>query len=494
MNRLLKIQCILFLLLFSTIRVWSQSPSVINYQGVAHQSNGNALANQLITLRLSVRQATANGPISFSETRQVTTSSDGLFHIQIGSAGALSTTGAWSAIAWESGSKFLQVEMDALGGSNFITIGTQELVSVPYALHANQAGALVPTATITPSQLNGSGASTNDVLQFDGTHWVPASLISGSLALPFLGSDPSLVSFGVTNNSALGGSAIYGKANTSNINASGVRGESVGALGNGVYGKAAGASSFGVLGQNTTGTGVKGVANAVNATGVYGESASGTGVKGYSNDPSSVAVWGSSLAGTGVKAYSYVGTALDVNGKTVLDGGVKISGGNTNPSNGAVLKSDADGNAVWKNPNIGFLAKSNPSVQYLADNALVTIASLANYDASNNMGTALANTFIAPTNGFYHFGASAYLKLISGAYNLEYGYIYIYKNGYEIAMQEYANPKNTSWESTMTVRISQDINLLAGDEITIKVKQDNPNGQTCWLTDGVFYGHLIFGN
>lgn len=314
---------------FAGVQVISaQSPDLINYQGVAHQTNGTAISNQNVAVRLSVHNTTPNGVIQYSETRTLTTNAEGLFNIQIGSAGATSTSGAWSAITWDNGAKYLQVEMDASGGTNFVNMGTQQLVSVPYATYANKAGALIPSATINPSQLTTIGAGMNDVLKFNGTNWIPGTIPSATLSLPYNVSDSNFTSFAITNTNSSGGAAIYGKANTSNINASGVRGESVGTSGNGVYGKATSAFSYGVLGQNTTGVGVKGISNS--SRGVEGVSTSGT------------ALYGSSGSGY----------ALETNGY------VKIGGSNMNPSDGAVLMSDASGNATWKNVKVGFQAEN----------------------------------------------------------------------------------------------------------------------------------------
>jgi uncharacterized protein (TIGR02145 family) len=58
----------------------------------------------------------------------------GQFHLNIGAGTALA--GNFSKISWGKNAKFLQVEMDAVGGANFIDLGTQQMMSVPYALHA----------------------------------------------------------------------------------------------------------------------------------------------------------------------------------------------------------------------------------------------------------------------------------------------------------------------------------------------------------------------
>ena len=51
----------------------AQGPQQINYQGVARNSVGSIIANQNISLRLSVRDASANGPVVYSESRNLKT-------------------------------------------------------------------------------------------------------------------------------------------------------------------------------------------------------------------------------------------------------------------------------------------------------------------------------------------------------------------------------------------------------------------------------------
>jgi uncharacterized protein (TIGR02145 family) len=55
----------------------------------------------------------------------------GLFTVQLGISVALSN------VNWASGAKFMQVEIDL--GQGFVDIGTQQLLSVPYALHSASA-------------------------------------------------------------------------------------------------------------------------------------------------------------------------------------------------------------------------------------------------------------------------------------------------------------------------------------------------------------------
>ena len=130
---------LLFLLLLVFLQSAAQVPQQINYQGVARNSVGSVIANQNISLRLSVRQGTTTGPVVYQETRNLKTNSFGLFVIAIGSTGATNVSGVFNSINWGSGAKFLQVEIDPRGSSGFIDMGTSQLLSVPYAIHAGSA-------------------------------------------------------------------------------------------------------------------------------------------------------------------------------------------------------------------------------------------------------------------------------------------------------------------------------------------------------------------
>ena len=138
---------LLLLLLFFVLKAQAQVPQQINYQGIARNSVGSVIANQNINLRLSIREVSPSGFIVYRETRSLRTNSFGLFVTAIGSSGATSVTGAFNAINWGSGIKFLQVEIDPTGATNYIDMGTAQLLSVPYAIYAGTAGSALPVGT-----------------------------------------------------------------------------------------------------------------------------------------------------------------------------------------------------------------------------------------------------------------------------------------------------------------------------------------------------------
>lgn len=127
-----------FLLLLTCHCLLAQSPRKFNYQAVVRNTNGTIVANQNIGLRFSIRNATTTGAILYSERHVVTTNAFGLVNLQIGGGTAIS--GVMADIPWGMGAKFLQVEADLSGGSNYTNLATMELIAVPYALQAEKAG------------------------------------------------------------------------------------------------------------------------------------------------------------------------------------------------------------------------------------------------------------------------------------------------------------------------------------------------------------------
>jgi hypothetical protein len=111
----------------------------LNYQAIARNANGVALTFRDVGIRLSIRDGSPNGSIVYSESRNIRTNQFGLFTVIIGSPGANNVLGSMASINWISGNKYLQVEIDPEGGTNYFQAGTSQLQAVPYALFANAA-------------------------------------------------------------------------------------------------------------------------------------------------------------------------------------------------------------------------------------------------------------------------------------------------------------------------------------------------------------------
>jgi hypothetical protein len=113
----------------------AQAPSMFNYQAVARDATGGVIADQNVSVQISILSGSATGTSVYTETHSVTTSSYGLFNFKIGDGTVVS--GDIATIDWSANSYFVMVEFDPAGGSSYTELSTSQLSSVPYSLFAN---------------------------------------------------------------------------------------------------------------------------------------------------------------------------------------------------------------------------------------------------------------------------------------------------------------------------------------------------------------------
>lgn len=137
-----KIKLLFTLFLLITISMQAQvPPNAFNYSAVARDAAGEPIATTTLGIQVSILQSSTIGSAIYVENHFVNTDDFGLFNLLIG-AGA-SQTGTMENIAWDTDNFYLKIGMDANGGTNFLTMGTTQLLSVPYALHSATADSLI---------------------------------------------------------------------------------------------------------------------------------------------------------------------------------------------------------------------------------------------------------------------------------------------------------------------------------------------------------------
>jgi hypothetical protein len=116
--------------LFAAAQIIAQAPQNINFQAVARKPNGDPNANVTVQVQFIVRNNDPqNGLIVYnSGSQNLPTDACGMFTAKIGEL----NQSQFSQIDWANGTKFLEVKADGL------TIGNQQMVSVPYALYAEK--------------------------------------------------------------------------------------------------------------------------------------------------------------------------------------------------------------------------------------------------------------------------------------------------------------------------------------------------------------------
>jgi hypothetical protein len=129
------------ILILASGMAMAQAPNAFNYSAVARNANNQPIANTNIGLQISILKTSLVGNTVYSENHFVNTDEFGVFNLSVGN-GAIQS-GAFVNIDWGSDNYYLKVGFDANGGTNFLTMGTTQLLSVPYALHAKTAGSVM---------------------------------------------------------------------------------------------------------------------------------------------------------------------------------------------------------------------------------------------------------------------------------------------------------------------------------------------------------------
>lgn len=136
----------------------------INFQGVARSANGTIIASSNVNLRLSIISKNVDATPEYIETKIVVTNAQGIFTIVVGDATNTAVTGNFKNIVWSDGPKFLKVEMDPAGGTNYLNMGTTQLQNVPYAFYSYGVDA-TNIKGIVPVKAGGTGLTTLDELK-----------------------------------------------------------------------------------------------------------------------------------------------------------------------------------------------------------------------------------------------------------------------------------------------------------------------------------------
>ena len=148
---------ITFLTLVSSLVAFCQAPDAMSYQAVIRDASNELVSNQSVGMQISILQGSASGTVVYTETQTPTTNANGLLSIAIGEG---STNYDFSSIDWANGPYFVKTETDPNGGSDYSIIGTTQLLSVPYAMHAK----IAETVTNDNDQQQLSVSATGDTL------------------------------------------------------------------------------------------------------------------------------------------------------------------------------------------------------------------------------------------------------------------------------------------------------------------------------------------
>jgi len=136
-----------FLLLLGIAAV--SQPNKIAYQAVVRDAQGNVRANANFELKFSLTDEQGTS-IYYVEEQTVQTNQFGLISIELGGGNVVQ--GSFTAIPWSNGSVYLKVEVKE--NSNWVSLGSKELLSVPYALFAKEGNKGEPGVGIASATIN----------------------------------------------------------------------------------------------------------------------------------------------------------------------------------------------------------------------------------------------------------------------------------------------------------------------------------------------------
>ena len=151
--------------------VFAQAPQLMNYQAVVRDNNGVPLADSTpVALKFIIHDLTTAGTIVFNETQNTYTNKLGIVALQIGNTNNL------AVVDWSNGAKYLEVQAN-VNNTGFTSMGTAQLLSVPYALFAanSAAGPVGPTGAqgaTGPSGQNGIGGGATGPTGLQGAQGV----------------------------------------------------------------------------------------------------------------------------------------------------------------------------------------------------------------------------------------------------------------------------------------------------------------------------------
>jgi hypothetical protein len=114
--------------LMLALNIISQAPDYFSYQAVLRNQDGTPMVRQDVTIQVELLKGQIDSPSVYLESHEVRTNEQGIVVLKIGDPDF------FSEIDWGMGPYFLSLTV------NGVHMGTSQLLSVPYALYAKNAG------------------------------------------------------------------------------------------------------------------------------------------------------------------------------------------------------------------------------------------------------------------------------------------------------------------------------------------------------------------
>ena len=162
---------VLFTLISLATLTATYAQNGINYQAVLRSGTGDILSSSAIDVRVSIYQDLAGTIVDFVEDHSLTTSSHGVFSLEIGTGTYISGIHSdIQSIDWSTAEKYMNVQYRFAGSGSFNDMGTTPIFAVPFAFHSLNSGQTYSLSELT--DVDTSGISVGQTLVWNGTSWV----------------------------------------------------------------------------------------------------------------------------------------------------------------------------------------------------------------------------------------------------------------------------------------------------------------------------------
>ncbi|MDB4606060.1 hypothetical protein OAG83_01860 [Cyclobacteriaceae bacterium] len=150
----------------------------MSYQAVIRGTDNILYTNQDVGMQIGILQGSASGDLLYLENHTPTTNKNGLISIEIGAGSSVS--GSFADIDWSKGPYFILTMTDPTGGTNYSITGTSQLLSVPYALHAQTAENITGEITVTETDPLFISSIASTITATDTAKWNQSNTAAGA--------------------------------------------------------------------------------------------------------------------------------------------------------------------------------------------------------------------------------------------------------------------------------------------------------------------------
>ncbi len=125
-----KIISILGVLVMAVVAV-AQIPTSFQYQALMRNDDGTVASNEPFEIKIRLHQGTADGTVVYEEEHITSSNAAGIVTLKVGEGVNSSRMTLFTDIDWSADDYYFETQIDR--GNGFVSIGTQQLLSVPYA-------------------------------------------------------------------------------------------------------------------------------------------------------------------------------------------------------------------------------------------------------------------------------------------------------------------------------------------------------------------------